>query len=342
MPITAYTGLPGHGKSYTAVEHVILPALKQGRHVVTNVPLVAAEISRRHPAGVVDEFPLELIASEPERVFEYALPGSVVVVDEIWKLFPAGVKANHVPEPFKRWLAEHRHMSDDTGQSMQIVFVTQDLAQIAAFARQLVEQTFNTTKLTHLGFSSRYRIDVYDRGPTGAQMSKGKRRREILGSFSKSIFRCYTSHTLATGSTEHGANERAIDQRGLVWRSPLWWLGIPAAILCGWWGISQAAGFFTQSDAAPRAAIAAPGAVAPELKSDAVVSAPTHAPIAARAKPPRMAIVGYVHGESGGSAAIRSENGMVFVPWSQCWQAGDGLTRCAFDDWTVTELGVVD
>ncbi|MCT7418525.1 zonular occludens toxin domain-containing protein [Pseudomonas aeruginosa] len=30
---------PGHGKSYGVVEHVIIPSLKQDRHVVTNIPL---------------------------------------------------------------------------------------------------------------------------------------------------------------------------------------------------------------------------------------------------------------------------------------------------------------
>jgi len=38
MAIDAYTGMPGHGKSYGVVEHVIIPSLKQGRHVVTNTP----------------------------------------------------------------------------------------------------------------------------------------------------------------------------------------------------------------------------------------------------------------------------------------------------------------
>ncbi|MFU1923019.1 zonular occludens toxin domain-containing protein, partial [Klebsiella pneumoniae] len=39
MAIDAYVGKPGHGKSYGVVEHVIIPSLKQDRHVVTNIPL---------------------------------------------------------------------------------------------------------------------------------------------------------------------------------------------------------------------------------------------------------------------------------------------------------------
>jgi len=39
MSILAYTGLPGHGKSYGVVENVILPALRMKRVVYTNIPL---------------------------------------------------------------------------------------------------------------------------------------------------------------------------------------------------------------------------------------------------------------------------------------------------------------
>jgi zona occludens toxin len=37
MPINAYVGLMGSGKSYEVVSSVIVPAVSQGRRVVTNV-----------------------------------------------------------------------------------------------------------------------------------------------------------------------------------------------------------------------------------------------------------------------------------------------------------------
>ena len=39
MAVTMYTGLPGSGKSYEAVSRVIVPALRKGRKVMTNLPL---------------------------------------------------------------------------------------------------------------------------------------------------------------------------------------------------------------------------------------------------------------------------------------------------------------
>ncbi|MCU7813401.1 MAG: hypothetical protein KZQ77_19520, partial [Candidatus Thiodiazotropha sp. (ex Notomyrtea botanica)] len=45
MAIVTYVGLPGSGKSYSVVEHVILPALKNNRTVCTNIPLNKEQLS---------------------------------------------------------------------------------------------------------------------------------------------------------------------------------------------------------------------------------------------------------------------------------------------------------
>ena len=37
MAISAYVGLPGHGKSYEVVKSVIIPAIASGRRVVSNI-----------------------------------------------------------------------------------------------------------------------------------------------------------------------------------------------------------------------------------------------------------------------------------------------------------------
>ena len=47
MSITAYTGLPGSGKTYGVVQHVIVPALQAGRRVVTNIPMRADVVASR-------------------------------------------------------------------------------------------------------------------------------------------------------------------------------------------------------------------------------------------------------------------------------------------------------
>ena len=135
MTTYAYVGLPGSGKSYSVVENQILPALKQGRRVVTNIPLHVHKI--RALPGLEDaqivEFPLDAVKAEPHRMNEFVTPGSLFVLDEAMRLWPAGEKVNKVPDEFKFLLSEHRHQVDAKGNATQIVIVIQDLGNLGAW-----------------------------------------------------------------------------------------------------------------------------------------------------------------------------------------------------------------
>lgn len=230
MSILAYTGLPGAGKSYAVVEHQVLPALKAGRRVVTNIPLAWDLVRAEFPNAEAVELPLEKIQASPELMLEYVTPGSVLVLDEVWRIFPSGLKANQVPEPYRKLLAEHRHMVNGAGMACQIVLVTQDLAQIAAFARQLVEQTFRTVKLSSVGIRGGYRLDVFNGPISGPNPSLQGRLREIYGRYRPDVWKYYQSHTMSESATS-GADERAVDKRGNMLRSPALLLAIGVVIL---------------------------------------------------------------------------------------------------------------
>lgn len=249
MPITAYSGLPGHGKSHSVVEHVILPALKAHRCVVTNVALKWDKVREAFPGCDLRPFDLEAVKRDPASIEEAAPPGCVLVIDEAWKLWPAGQTAKDVPTPFKAILAEHRHRVDSLGNSMQIVLVTQDLSQLGKFARDLVEETFRTVKLTSLGASGRYRVDVYSGPMAGANPPSSKRVRQLLGKYRPEVWQWYQSHTMSE-SGESGANEGKVDRRGVIWRSPVWWVGGLVVLACLGYGIYAVTSFFGK----PRAA----------------------------------------------------------------------------------------
>jgi len=187
------------------------------------------EIRALVPAALLSEFPTEQVQSSPELIDQYAAPGCVLVLDEVWRLWPSGVQAKNVPEPFRKLLAEHRHMVDEHGNAMQIVLLTQDLAQIGAFARQLVENTFHHTKLTHVGTSGSYRIDVYQGPVSGPNPPRQSRLREIFGRYDPAIFKLYVSHTMSR-SESAGANETSVDARANVWKRPGIWVGLVACI----------------------------------------------------------------------------------------------------------------
>lgn len=236
MSIYAYVGLPGSGKSYDVVANQILPALKAGRRVVTNIPLNMPELCAVVPAAaeLLSSFPTEQVQSAPELIDQYAKPGCVLVLDEVWRLWPSGVQAKNVPEPFRKLLAEHRHMVDEHRNSMQIILVTQDLAQIGAFARQLVEMTFHHTKLSFVGAAGSYRIDVYNGPQSGPNPPKSSRLREIFGRYDAAIFKLYKSHTMSAAG-EAGANEASVDARANVWKRPGIWVGLIGIVVVGVW-----------------------------------------------------------------------------------------------------------
>lgn len=266
MSVFLYSGLPGAGKSYGVVEHVLIPAAKEGRVLVTNLPLVP-EFST--------EFRCVVLPVPSEDAGWSQIPaGAVVCIDEAWRFFPAGVQANKLPEAIREAFAMHRHKVDESGRSQQWVLVTQQAAQVSRFVRDLVEQHFRITKLAAVGATKKFRVDVYE----GVEVEESKRIRQIYGSYNSEVWRWYKSHT-ASEAVSSGVDESAIDKRGSVFNSMLVKFGLPAAVLMlvlGGFRLADWFGVTGQAVAAPAAAasvtanssvgaVTAPGAASPTL-----------------------------------------------------------------------------
>lgn len=236
MSIYAYTGRPGSGKSYNVVANVILPALRDGRRVVTNIPLYTDVIMGAEGVrGELVKFPIDEVKQDPELILKYVQPGDVFVVDEVYKLWPSGDKTSMIPDVYKSLLAEHRHMTDAQGRSIHIVLAVQELGSVAVFARKLVEQTFIHTKLGDMGLDGRYRVDIYQGAVTGFKGSDKDFIRSVHGEYVKEVWQFYQSHTKAVGVSGGIGGEKAIDSRGNRFKRPFFLaagLFIPIAIVC--------------------------------------------------------------------------------------------------------------
>jgi zona occludens toxin len=234
MSIYAYVGLPGSGKSYNVVANVILPALRDGRRVVTNVPLYRDVVMAADGVkGELVEFPISQVVQDPELFTKFVTHGSVFVLDEVWKLWPSGLKTADIPDVYKTVLAEHRHMTDSEGRSIHIVLAVQDLGSVAVFARKLVDQTFIHRKMGDLGAEGRYRVDIYSGAVTGYMGSDKMFIRSVFGEYSKEVWQFYNSHTKAVGVGGGVGGEKSIDRRGNRFKAPFFVFGIPLAISCG-------------------------------------------------------------------------------------------------------------
>lgn len=233
MAIYAYVGLPRNGKSYNVVAEQIIPALKEGRRVVTNIPLKAEGLAALGCVGEVVQIDQKELAESPAVVIERDMTaGSVVVLDELWRFIPQGMSAKNVDASWKTLFAEHGHRIDAQGRMMQIVLVTQDLSQVAAFARSLVERTFVVTKLTVIGSETKFRVDVYQGAVTGLKPPVSRRIAEQFGSYRSEVFACYESRTMAEAAAVGvKVNEKTFDNRATVWRHPAVRFGLPIAAL---------------------------------------------------------------------------------------------------------------
>ncbi|MCY1357396.1 Zonular occludens toxin (Zot) [compost metagenome] len=214
MALNGYFGKPGSGKSYSVVEYVVIPALNKGRHVVTNIPLEADLLTQVY-GGRITQLPLDAL-DDPE--LPGLIPhGAVAVIDECWRRWPSGQKVNKAAVDDLQWLKEHRHRVDTEGNAMQVVLVTQDPADLAAWVRKLIAHSFHMYKLEEVGAANRFGIKVYRGCPTGERIPEKLLIREAYGTYKEEIYQYYRSATQS--QTLDVGDEKAMDRRVSVWGS---------------------------------------------------------------------------------------------------------------------------
>lgn len=194
MSIYALTGLTGEGKSYSAVELFILPAISQNRPVITNIPMLP-KFFEDYPDAPFYSINLDA-AKENSSIFDAIPNGALVLFDELWRIWPQGLKVSDIPEWQLSFVKEHRHRIADNGQEMDIVLVTQDLSDIASAIRGMAQTTIICRKAIELGKPNYFRRDYYRGSVKGQKGSKDAFIRSDLGcSYKQEIYQYYKSHT---------------------------------------------------------------------------------------------------------------------------------------------------
>lgn len=312
MAINGYFGLPRSGKSYSVVEYVVIPALKNGRHVITNIPL-QDELLIQVFGGTITQ--LDLDALDDPDLADKLPAGAVVVLDESWRRWPAGQKVSNCNKKDLRLLKEHGHKVDKSGKAMQIVLVTQVSSDLASWVRNLVNHSFHMTKLDAIGADGRFSVKVYKGCPTGDRIPAKLLVRDAYGTYKPDIYQYYQSATQSESETLNVGDEKSIDRRGSVFGPGMLALLLFVLVAVGG-GVYMLSYYLGMSDrAAERQAdrIPLPSAVrlqAPELPSVAsVVSQPAIGAVIA-AKPTALAapmasglwrVVGFMQrGQQGG------------------------------------------
>lgn len=222
MSIICYTGLPGGGKSYSAVENVIIPSLKAGRVVAHNLTLVPAALSVVCGKDITSQLVEIDRDATPDEVVKACPAGAVIVIDEVWRYWPAGTTAREIPKDELKFFKEHRHRVGADNLASEICIIDQDpKTGVPAFLRSLIELTYIHTKHSTIGLSKSFRVDVYARAQSADKPSKSALIRKLQGRYKPEVWNCYQSHTQSTNIGEAGLEQQPDERANLLKSTPL-------------------------------------------------------------------------------------------------------------------------
>ena len=268
MAVTAYVGEPGSGKTYEVVSEVVLPALREGRRVVSNIRGLHFDEMKAYlvvECGVPEERIGELHLVDVEEPgkpdFFYTetnqgtvvRPGDLVVLDECWRWFGKGMVINKAMFEFFRM---HRQYVDAKGVSCDVVLISQSIQDIDRKVLVVVEKHFRMEKYKAFGSKKRYSVEMFN----GYKVSGNARVRLLARKYNPRFFPFYSSYA------GKGGDEREVDKRFNIWKSPFFLVGVPCAlvlVVLGIWGVFR----FLSSSKAPK-----PAEVASESKGGARAS----------------------------------------------------------------------
>lgn len=240
MPINAYTGLMGSGKSYECVSSVIVPAVKAGRRVVTNVDGIDSDAIRAYcqeKYGIEPECLGSVVHCKNEdvgkadflpsgdKVDTFCQPGDLICIDEAWRFWGSDCKLLTEHKVFFR---EHRHyVHPDTKVCCDLVLMVQDINDLHRILKVVVEFSFKTSKIKPLGLNKTYRVEMWE----GYKLTRKGRVAVENKRYNPKIFSLYSSYTGGAGK------ELQVDGRQNVLKSPKLW--ILAVLVTGLFTVSS-------------------------------------------------------------------------------------------------------
>ncbi|AUH51044.1 zonula occludens toxin [Chromobacterium sp. ATCC 53434] len=228
MPINAFGGGPGSGKTYGVVENVILPAVADGRFVLTNVEglrisdiydyvaqnfgspekIICIGHIRNCTRGAPDDedfFPgqeaLDKPSSVPAMDYPKVWPGDLVIIDEATRHWEQG--GTRVKRTHSYFFREHRHFSNEMGHTCDLVVIDPDITLLSRQLKGKIEMTSITHKPKEVGLKNHYVVSLY----IGARISKKPFSQRGPLSLRPEIYALYKSYS------HEKAKELAVDSR---------------------------------------------------------------------------------------------------------------------------------
>lgn len=238
MAINAYVGLQGSGKSYEVVSSVLLDAVEEGRRVVTNVAGINEDRIHEYLVNKRDADPKklgEIIHIENDRIMQpqffpdeekpeldsIVKGGDLVAIDEAWRFW--GTDSGKLSHEHMQFFRMHRHyIHPDTAVACDVVLMTQDITGLHRSVKNVIEFAFKMHKHKSLGFSKRYRVEIYEGWKLNAKTRIDDRQKK----YNAEIFPLYQSYTGGQGM------EKAIDSRqNILANKRLWFFAVGTIVM---------------------------------------------------------------------------------------------------------------
>ncbi|WP_255992071.1 zonular occludens toxin family protein [Chitinolyticbacter albus] len=234
--IVFHEGLPRSGKSYEAMVNQVLPAIKSGRKVYSNIKgmnhaKIAAVLEMDE--NQVQELLFQVEWEKTTEINTFVTNDSLVVIDEVQDFWPTRA-AKRMANDVQQWFTQHGHLGLD------IVCCGQDIRDVDPIIRRRVDQKIVFRKQDALGRASKY--SWVNHKATASEkfepISKG------VGKYDEKYFGVYQSHRPETTN-----KETKHDDRSILWKTPGFKYGLPAAAIAAILAANFLFGFFTKPNA---------------------------------------------------------------------------------------------
>jgi len=232
----------GSGKTYEVVSEVIFNALLRGRRVVSNIaglnydaycaifseqgvsPDRIGQLVQVSHDDVLDPIFWRTDKDVQEGIESFIQPGDLLALDENWRFWDGF--GSKTPERVMNFFRMHRHFTHPvTGVACDVALISQDVMDFSRKVRAVIEETYRMEKLTAIGSTKRYRVDVY----SGSKITR-KPLRQLQRIYDPRFFSLYSSHSQKKEG-DADAKEVNIDERGNILKGPLFRIGLPVSVL---------------------------------------------------------------------------------------------------------------
>lgn len=273
MTIWFHEGLPRSGKSYEAMVKHALPAIQNGRHVVTNIKGVNCEKIAEVLNIPVEE--VELLVTiipwdKTTECYTYVKNDCLLLLDEVQDFWPA--TRDRLGKEITELITQHGQ------RGLDIILMGQSNKDCHALWRRRIDKLIYFVQKDAIGKPMEYAWQLYKQTSPDkfAKVNGGG------GKYEKKYFGVYSSHVDGTTNKTAYADDRAN-----ILKTPLFRFGFPAAGVIGIFAIWYVWHFFTSPTAIIGTATASTMPKNPPVAASAIPAPSATQPVAS-AVPPAM------------------------------------------------------